>query len=109
MLSKFDLKPGIVFDEFEQDYLRFIDTIRDLNIIKSADPIGRRLKDTPMDTASDNEPEFYSIMSFKDRKQLDAAYAYLLNPAVPNKDKTTHHKIHKAVINSVFICWQDTV
>jgi hypothetical protein len=109
MLSKFDLKTGIELDEFEQDYLRFIDTIRTLGFIKSAGPIGRRIKDTPMDTAGDDEPEFYSIMSFKDRERLDAAYSYLLDPALPDKDKATHHKIHKAVTNSVFICWQDTI
>ncbi len=109
MLSKFDLRADIDFDEFEQDYLRFVDTIRNSDFIKSADPIGRRIKDTPMDTAGDEEPEFYSIMSFKDRKQLDAAYEYLLNPAVPGNDKIAHQKIHKAVINSVFTCWQDTL
>ncbi len=108
MLSKFDLKSGIKFSEFKQDYSQFIDTIGKLNLIKSAGPVGRRLKEGPMDTAGDDEPEFYSIMSFKDRSQLDAAYEYLLDPAVPDKDKITHHKIHRAVINSVFICWQDT-
>ncbi len=107
MLSKFDLKPGKKIDEFEKNYFRFVEVVRKLDLIETAGAIGRRVKNTPMDTAGDEEPEFYSIMGFRDRTQLDAAYEYLLNPNAMQEDQFVHSVVSNAVANPIFICWQD--
>ena len=106
MLSKFDLKQKNI-EEFNEDYFRFIEIILNLGLIDSAGPIGQRIKNTPMDTAGDQDPEFYSIMSFRDREQLDAAYDYLLNSDITPEVQITHKAVQNAVANPVFTCWQD--
>ncbi len=50
-----------------------------------------------MDTDDERDHEYFVVMSFKDRPQVDAAYAYILKHVEPGE--TSH--------NSVFICWQD--
>jgi hypothetical protein len=107
MLSKFDLKPGIDFKEFKINYANFIDAVRASNLIEGAGPIGQRVKNTPMDTAGENEPQYFSIMSFKDRTQLDAAYENFLNAEETLEAHSTHITINKAVENAIFTCWQD--
>ena len=107
MLSNFDLKSNVDVAEFEHSYLSFIHAIRKLDLIASSGPIGQRVKDTPMDTAQANEPEFYTIMSFRDRVQLDAAYEYFLNSDKAREEHNFHGEIHKMIANPVFTCWQD--
>lgn len=107
MLSKFDLNTQTSFGEFEHRYLRFVAAIRDLDLIESAGSIGRRVSDTPMDTAGDQEPEFLTLMSFRDRAQLDAAYEYLLSANDGSGAKISHNDVFSLVANPVFICWQD--
>lgn len=107
MLSKFDLKEGCTYEVFNKDYTDFIAAILELNLIQSCGPIGQRVKNTEMDTAGDDEPEYFSIMSFENREQLDNAYAYLLKSPMGGKHGVAHLAIHKAVTNSVFICWED--
>ncbi len=107
MLSKFDLKAGVAFDEFEKAYFGFIEAVRNLGLVESSGGIGQRVKNTPMDTAGECEPEYYSIMSFKDRTQLDAAYEHLLSAGSSEIEQKTHHAVHEMIANPVFICWQD--
>lgn len=107
MLSKFDLKSGTNFEEFKKNYSRFIGAVHELNLIEAAGPIGQRVKNTPMDTAGEYEPQYYSIMSFKDRTQLDAAYENFLDTDETLEAHSTHITINTAVENAVFTCWQD--
>lgn len=109
MLSKFDLKQEVNFEDFRKNYSTFVNAVRALNLVETAGPIGQRIENTPMDTAGPNEPMYFSIMSFKDRIQLDAAYEHLLKANETHDVQITHHNINKAVENAVFTCWQDEV
>ena len=105
MLSAFDLKPGQDFEAFRQAYAAFVEDIRAADMIASAGPLGKRVADTPMDTDNDRTHQYFSIMSFRDRAQLDAAYAYIEQRARPATG--THLTMYRKVTESVFLCWGD--
>jgi hypothetical protein len=44
-------------------------------------------------------------MSFRDRAQVDAAYAYIMKHVEPGE--SSHSSVYERVENPVFICWQD--
>ena len=75
MLSSFDLKPGEDFAIFQSDYTDFVADLRAAGIIEGAGPLGARVSDTPMDTDDERDHEYFAVMSFRDRTQVDAAYA----------------------------------
>ncbi len=106
MLSAFDLKPDESEAEFRTAYADFAkDLIRE-GIVTTAGPVGRRVADTPMDTDDARTHRFFSMLSFRDRAHLDAAYAYL---ARRRGEATGSHKdMHARITNSVFLCWQDS-
>lgn len=105
MLSRFDLKPDVSFDSFRVSYCEFIGQMRAKGLVEATGKIGRRELDTPMDTDEKQAPEYYVIMSFRDRRQLDEAYAYLATANMQNA--TAHGAIYHSVFNSVFTCWRD--
>ncbi len=107
MLSRFDLTPGSEFSKFQEVYFLFVDQLRGKGLVESAGSIGRRTDDTPMDTDTKTAPEYYAIMSFKDRTQLDEAYEYILQANKNQDDMRTHKMIQLSVANPVFTCWQD--
>ncbi len=105
MLSSFDLKPGEDWDVFLQDYETFLADLREADLIVDAGPLGRRVENTPMDTDIGRNQRFYSVMQFRDRSQLDAAYAHIEARSRPGT--TTHLRMHRRLTNSVFLCWED--
>ncbi|MDH3537745.1 MAG: hypothetical protein OER87_18530 [Gammaproteobacteria bacterium] len=44
-------------------------------------------------------------MSFRDREQVDAAYAHILKHVEPGEAR--HDSVLTRIMNPVFICWQD--
>ena len=105
MLSSFDLKPGEDFAIFQSDYTDFVADLRAAGIIEGAGPLGARVSDTPMDTDDERDHSYYSVLSFRDRAQLDAAYAHIEAHRRPGTD--THLKMYRRVTNSIFLCWED--
>ena len=105
MLSCFDLDPDVDFAAFRQAYQDFLAEMRDLDLVVSSGPIGARQSDTPMDTDAEREHDYFVIMNFRDRAQVDAAYAHIESHREPGK--TAHHSVYGQVRNPVFICWQD--
>ena len=105
MLSRFDLKAGVKFEEFSRNYHDTVAQMQAKGLVEGTGKIGRRERDTPMDTDAADAPEFYVVMSFKDRDQLDRSYA-LLTDAAENR-ATSHPSVMQAVENAVFTCWQD--
>ena len=105
MLSRFDLKPGIKFEAFRKDYMDLVEFMKSKGLVEGTGGIGRREADTPMDTDLDDAPEFYVVMWFKDREQLDRSYAYLTDRDADAA--TSHPSVNNAVINHVFTCWKD--
>ena len=110
MLSRFNLKPEFQIQAFRKSYNQFVERLVLLDLAVETGKIGRRIHDTPMDTDATNAPEYYCIMTFRNRDQLDRAYAYIADGADGNATKLDldlHHQIYEAVENPVFTCWQD--
>lgn len=105
MLSCFDLKAGEDFESFQQAYAAFVGQMKQAGMILASGPIARRVPDTPMDTDAERGHAYFSILSFADRDQLDAAYAYIMEQREPAR--SAHHAVYGRVENPVFICWQD--
>ena len=60
-----------------------------------------------MDTDADGAPRYYVVMSFRDRAQLDASYAYFAEGTAAANHAATHLKLNQGAINHVFTCWED--
>lgn len=105
MLSAFDLRPGEDETAFRTAYAAFVRELLEAGLIVEAGPVGRRVADTPMDTDAGHSQQLFSILGFRDRAQLDAAYAHieaLLRPATAE-----HLHMHRRITNSVFLCWDE--
>jgi len=105
MLSCFDLKPGEEIEIFQSAYIAFVDEMKRIDLVVSTGPIGSRQSDTPMDTDDARQHEYFVVMSFRDREQVDAAYAHILQHTGPSD--AAHDRVYTRVLNPVFICWQD--
>ena len=105
MLSCFNLKPGEDIAIFATAYGEFVESMRVLDLVIETGPIGRRQNDTPMDTDDERDHEFFVVMSFRDRAQVDAAYAHIESHFGPGD--AAHDAVHTRVTEAVFICWQD--
>ena len=105
MLSSFALKPGQERDVFQADYAGFVADLTKAGLIVGAGPLGKRVNDTPMDTDEDRDHSWFSILSFRDRAQLDAAYAYIEDRQNPST--SSHIRMYRRITNAVFLCWED--
>lgn len=107
MLSNFDLKADVTEQDFERAYKEFIDAILSLELIVKSDPVGCRVRNSPMDTAEENQPAYFTVMTFSDRNKLDAAYAHFQGLTSVTEEKSAHVRIHRMIENAVFTCWED--
>ena len=105
MLSRFDLKPKVSLDAFNASYHQLVEDMRAEGLVEGTGRIGRREKNTPMDTDDETAPEYYVVMSFRDREQLNASYAYM--EQVGAGRQPAHRTVFLSVTNSVFTCWED--
>ncbi len=105
MLSCFNLKPGEEIETFRSAYAAFVDEMKKLDLVEATGPIGHRQNDTPMDTDNERDHEFFVVMSFRGRAQVDAAYAHIERHFGPGD--AAHDQVYRRVLDPVFICWQD--
>ena len=105
MLSAFDLRPGVAWDAFRLSYAAFLDELRAADLILSAGPPGTRVSDTPMDTDDARTHQCFSVMAFRDRDQMDRAYAHIEARLAPGTD--SHIQMYRQITNAVFLCWQE--
>ncbi len=105
MLSCFDLKPEISMDGFRQSLADFTAHLREIDLVDSTGPIGRRQRHEIMDTDSERDHEYYFITSFRDRAQCDRAVEYILRHNEPVE--SIHKSVYSSVKNPIFICWED--
>ncbi|TNF89468.1 MAG: hypothetical protein JSU67_06795 [Gammaproteobacteria bacterium] len=105
MISCFNLKPGEDIETFRSAYVTFLDEMKAIDLVESSGPIGRRQNDTPMDTDNQRDHEYFVVMSFRDRKQVDAAYDHIMQHIGPTD--AAHDTVYTRVRDPVFICWQD--
>ncbi len=107
MLSRFDLKSGHTLETFKKDYLEFCDRMIEKGLVVSTSTVGQRILDTPMDTDKEEAPEYYAVMTFRDRNQLDQAYAYIASSESGSMDLDAHQRVNDVILNPVFTCWDD--
>lgn len=105
MLSCFNLKPGEEIASFSPAYTRYVDEMKRIDLVVSSGAIGRRQSDTPMDTDDERDHKYFVVMSFRDREQVDAAYAHIMHHEGPSD--IAHDSVYTRVLDPVFICWQD--
>ncbi|MEQ8667004.1 MAG: hypothetical protein RIC16_14890 [Rhodospirillales bacterium] len=107
MLSCFCLKDGENIEAFRRHYEAFVAEMKTAGLVDGSGPIGRRQSDTPMDTDGERDHEYFAVMSFRDRAQVDAAYAHILKHVEPGN--RAHDGVYTKVLDPVFICWQDLI
>lgn len=107
MLSRFDLKPDTDLSAFSDSYFEFFERMKEKGFAEATGKIGKRISDTPMDTDAEDAQQYYVIMSFRDREQLDQAYAYMDQNIVPVEEDAPHANVMRIVHNFVFTCWQE--
>ena len=105
MLTCFDLKPDVEIGAFRAAYSDFVAHLRSIEMVAGTGPVGRRQNDTPMDTDGERDHEYFVIMSFRDRAQVDAAYAQFKLHQEPTN--SIHGAVRSMMQNPIFICWQD--
>lgn len=105
MLSCFDLDPEIHLDDFEQALDRYLEHMRELDLVVGRDPIGERQSDTIMDTDDERQQRYYMLMHFRDRAQCDASVAHIYEQDA--QTDALHHAVYAKTQNMIFICWQD--
>ena len=105
MLTCFNLKPEISMDAFLQPLTEFTAHLRDIALVHSTGPIGRRQRHPIMDTDSERDLEYYFIMSFQNRAQCDRAVEYILRHKEPAE--SIHKAVYSSIKDPIFICWED--
>ncbi len=105
MLTCFNLKPESTLDDFRRAVSELTKHMQNNNLLHSTGPIGRRQRNTIMDTDSERNHEYFFIMSFRDRSQCDQAVAYLLPHEEPGE--SIHKAVYSKVKDQIFICWED--
>ena len=105
MLSCFNLPDDEDIETFSANYHNFVEEMKRLDLVESTGPIGRRQSDTPMDTDEERDHEYFVVMTFCNRPQVDAAYAHIEQHFGPGD--VAHDKVYTKVVDPIFICWQD--
>lgn len=105
MLSSFDLQADTTVDEFRQAIAEFGAHMEKAELIQSIGPIGRRQRDTIMDTDDERDHEYFFVTSFRDRAQCDKAAMYIFRHEEPAE--SIHKTMYSQVRNPVFTCWED--
>ncbi|MDH3763500.1 MAG: hypothetical protein OEU50_21200 [Gammaproteobacteria bacterium] len=105
MLSCFDLKPGEDIETFRGAYLALVEKLKNIGLVETSGAIGRRQSDTPMDTDDERRHQYFALMSFRNRAQVDAAYAHIMKHEAASDE--AHDGVYTRVLDPVFICWQD--
>ncbi len=105
MLTCFNLEPAISIDEFRQSLADFAAHLKEIDLVHSTSPIGRRHRHTIMDTDAERDHQYYVIVSFRDRAQCDRAVEYVLPHEEPVE--SMHRAVYSNVKDAIFICWED--
>ncbi len=105
MLSWFDLKDGHTIDQFKRDYDQLVMRLLDQDLLVSTGPLGLREPESNLDTDEERKQRYFSIMSFRDREQSEAAYDEILRNIGPAIEP--HNKVMSAVKEPIFLFWRD--
>jgi hypothetical protein len=105
MLTCINLDPDVSIDEFQQCLDKFTAHQLESDLIHCTGPIGRRQRDTIMDTDDERDHDYFFIMSFRDRDQCDRAIACISRHEEPGD--SIHGALFSKIKDQVFIAWED--
>jgi len=105
MLTCFNLKPEFQIDEFRKAASDFTTHMKDRQLVHSMGSIGRRQRDTILDTDDERDQEYFFIMSFQDRAQSERAVELIQSGEEPWA--STHNDVNSMITDHIFICWED--
>lgn len=105
LLSAFNLRPGQDMESFAAAYTTFVNELYEADLITDARPMGRRVSDTPMDTDDARDHQVFTILTFRDRAHMDAAYAHI--EARMRAVTGEHAAMYARTKDAIFTCWQD--
>jgi hypothetical protein len=105
MLTSFNLKAGENIEDFGDALAEFVERMKDLDLLDSISPIGRRQTDTIMDTDSERDHQYFFTMSFRNRAQCDLAVEHIYPHAAPTD--ALHSAIYAGIKDQIFVCWED--
>ena len=105
LLSCFNLKPDRTVQEFRRSVADFTAHLKNIDLIHSTGPVGRRQTDTIMDTDSERDHQYFFIMTFRDRAQCDQAVQHIFSRSEP--EDSVHKAMHAMIEDQIFICWED--
>ena len=105
MLTCFNLQPGETIDAFRESLARLTAHLEAMDLVNTVGPIGRRQRDTIMDTDDERDHEYFFIMSFTDREQCDRSVEYMYREEEPAD--TLHKAVYGKIRDPVFISWLD--
>jgi len=105
MLSCFNLKPDVSVEAFTLSLKSFFDHMHSIEMVHSIGPLCKRDSDTPMDTDSERNHQYYFVTHFVDKAQCDHSYRYIAeNHGLKN---TQHAAVYQKVVDPVFICYDE--
>jgi len=105
MLTAFKLAKGATIDEFTDALDVLSEHLVAEDLIVTTGPVGRRQRDTIMDTDDARNHEYFFLMSFRDRAHCDRAVEEMYGKREPTE--TLHHAAYRLIDDPVFTCWQD--
>ena len=105
MLTCFDLKPGVSLKRFAAAVDAYAELMRERDLLATLGPIGRRARNTILDTDEDKSQEYFFLMGFRDRAQSDAAISLI--ESGPCEVTDVHRAMYALADNMVFLCWED--
>jgi len=79
--------------------------MKNLDLVQSTGPIGRRNRHPIMDTDKERDQEYFYIMSFQNEKQCELAVKYIQSLDVSGD--SIHGNLSSKIKDSIFICWED--
>lgn len=104
MLTCFDLKAGVTLKDFETALAWFAEDLTSRGLAEGSGPVFRRCSATPLDTDAERDQAFFFLMTFRDKAQSDAAFAYIDGRTEPGR--TRHLSVFNKVASPIFICWE---
>ncbi|WP_104018381.1 DUF6614 family protein [Roseovarius nitratireducens] len=101
--SIFDLAPTEDIARFCADHDAFVADMQAAGLVEGAAPLARRVDNTPMDTDTLRRQRWLSVLHFRDRAQMDRAYAHIARQDSPGP--ANHRSMYARIVNGVFQCW----
>lgn len=105
MYSSFNLRAGACLDDYRAAVAEFSDLMKAKDLLVDTGPILTRCRHPIMDTDEQRDHEYFFVMTFRDRKQCDAAVEHIktVNP----ESDALHRAIQDDIVDPVFTCWME--